>query len=110
MRTSSAKAKGRRGAKLAAKILQDLYKNKIIITSSGTNGEDLTIVRHPEDLDVVFSVEVKNQERLNLLDAWKQCVANCPEGSVPLLCHTRNRQEHMLCTMKLEDLVRLMKK
>jgi hypothetical protein len=110
MRTSSAKAKGRRGAQLAAKILQDLYKNKIMIASSGTNGEDLTIIRHPDDLNVVFSVEVKNQEKLNLLDAWGQCVANCPEGSVPLLCHTRNRQEHMFATMRLEDLVRILKR
>ena len=110
MKTASAKAKGRRGAQLAAKILQDLYLNKIMITSSGAPGEDLRIIKHPDDLNVVFSVEVKNQEKLNLLDAWKQCVANCPEGSVPLLCHTKNKQEHMLCTIKLEDLVRLLKK
>lgn len=110
MKTSSAKAKGRRGAKLAAKILQDLYQNQILITSSSVNGEDITIVKHPDDLSVVFSVEVKNQERLNLMKAWEQCLKNCPEGSVPLLCHTKNRQEHMLCTMRLEDLVRILKK
>ncbi len=110
MKTSSAKAKGRRGAHLAAKILQDLYQNQILITSSGAPGEDLKIIKHPDDLSVVFSVEVKNQEKLKLLKSWKQCLANCPLDSVPLLCHTKNKQEHMLCTMKLEDLVRILKK
>jgi len=78
MRTSSRKAKGRR---LQQKFMQllierlDIDPEDIESRSMGAGGEDLIMskaARHK----FPFSVECKNQERLNIWAAWEQAQKN----------------------------------
>ena len=78
MKTSSAKAKGRR---LQQKFMQLLIEKleidpeDIESRSMGAGGEDLIMskaARHK----FPFSVECKNQERLNIWSAWEQANSN----------------------------------
>ena len=91
MKTSSAKAKGRR---LQQKFMQLLIEKleidpeDIESRSMGAGGEDLIMskaARHK----FPFSVECKNQERLNIWSAWEQ--ANSNKGVYePLVVIKRN--------------------
>ena len=91
MKTSSAKAKGRR---LQQKFMQLLIEKleidpeDIESRSMGSGGEDLIMskaARHK----FPFSVECKNQERLNIWSAWEQ--ANSNKGVYePLVVIKRN--------------------
>lgn len=115
MKTSSAKAKGRRAAQeakdLIIKILSHsvhlndkLEDDDIVVTSSGDTGEDLKLSPAARAI-FPFNVEVKNQEKLNIWESYDQA---CTHGNhTPLLIFKRNHQE-MLCAMKFEDLLYLM--
>ena len=78
MRTSSAKAKGRR---LQQKFMQllieelDIDAEDIESRSMGASGEDLIMSKAARN-KFPYSVECKNQERLNIWSAWEQANAN----------------------------------
>ena len=78
MKTSSAKAKGRR---LQQKFMQllieklDIDPEDIESRSMGAGGEDL-IMSKAARTKFPFSVECKNQERLNIWSAWEQANIN----------------------------------
>ena len=78
MRTSSAKAKGRR---LQQKFMQllieelDIDAEDIESRSMGASGEDL-IMSKAARTKFPFSVECKNQERMNIWSAWEQATNN----------------------------------
>ena len=78
MKTSSAKAKGRR---LQQKFMQllieklDIDPEDIESRSMGAGGEDL-IMSKAARTKFPFSVECKNQERLNIWSAWEQANSN----------------------------------
>ena len=78
MKTSSAKAKGRR---LQQKFMQLLIEKleidpeDIESRSMGAGGEDL-IMSKAARTKFPFSVECKNQERLNVWSAWEQANDN----------------------------------
>ena len=78
MKTSSAKAKGRR---LQQKFMQllierlDIDPEDIESRSMGAGGEDL-IMSKASRHKFPFSVECKNQERLNIWAAWEQAQKN----------------------------------
>ena len=78
MKTSSAKAKGRR---LQQKFMQllieklDIDPEDIESRSMGAGGEDLIISKAARS-KFPFSVECKNQERLNVWSAWEQAKGN----------------------------------
>ena len=78
MRTSSAKAKGRR---LQQKFMQllieklDIDPEDIESRSMGAGGEDLIMSKAARN-KFPYSVECKNQEKLNIWSAWDQANAN----------------------------------
>ena len=78
MKTSSAKAKGRR---LQQKFMQllieklDIDPEDIESRSMGAGGEDLIMSKAARN-KFPYSVECKNQERLNIWAAWEQANGN----------------------------------
>lgn len=102
MKTSSAKAKGRRAC-LEMKTLLHLYfpelkDDDVQVASSGSNGEDILLSPFARSL-FNFSTEVKNQEKVNIWEAYSQALehqAKRPE-SRPLLVFKRNKSELMAC-------------
>ena len=78
MKTSSAKAKGRR---LQQKFMQllieklDIDPEDIESRSMGAGGEDLIMSKAARD-KFPYSIECKNQERLNIWQAWEQANNN----------------------------------
>ena len=78
MKTSSAKAKGRR---LQQKFMQllieklDIDPEDIESRSMGAAGEDLIMSKAARN-KFPFSIECKNQERMNIWSAWEQANGN----------------------------------
>lgn len=97
MRTSSAKAKGRRACQeLQALILRwfpDLSARDVRVTPSGSTGEDIQLSQVAARL-FPYAVEVKNQERLNIWQSLLQTSAHAKKLNLqPLLAFRRNRSE-----------------
>ena len=78
MKTSSAKAKGRR---LQQKFMQllieklDIDPEDIESRSMGAGGEDLIMSKAARN-KFPYSIECKNQEKLNIWSAWDQANGN----------------------------------
>lgn len=111
MKTSSAKAKGRRAAALAASILSEttgLEPGNFIVTPSGVTGPDILLSPLAKEV-VPFVIECKNQEALNIWSAMSQAESHVDPNDprVPLLVFTRNRSP-MYCAMEFELLCRLL--
>jgi hypothetical protein len=114
MKTSSAKAKGRRAAQeLKDALLEwapDLTSDDIIVTSSGDTGEDLKLSpRAREVYPYVF--ECKNVEKLNVHEAYDQAVSHWQSrGSkseeFPILAFKRNNTP-MKVVVSLEHYLKL---
>lgn len=109
MKTSSAKAKGRRLSQTVKDTLlqwcPDLHQDDIIVTSSGTTGEDLQL--SPKARAVYnYAIECKNVEKLNVWDAYKQAVSHVKEDRTPLLIFSKNRHPVMV-TLTFEDFLKL---
>lgn len=100
MRPDSCKAKGRL---LQQKITADLKRafplldgNDVRSTSMGCSGEDILMSPLAEQV-FPYSVEAKNQERLNIWAAVDQAKANAPNGRTPIVVIKRNREQaHVL--------------
>ena len=78
MKTSSAKAKGRRFQQWVRDQLieqLDVHPEDIESRSMGAGGEDLIMARDARQ-KFPYSVECKNQEKLNVWDAYAQAEAN----------------------------------
>jgi len=115
LKTSSAKAKGRRCARQARDLLlkysrasvkleDNLTEDDLRITPSGVNDEDIQM--SPAARRVwPFNIECKNVEKLNVPKAFEQ--AKSHGNHMPLLVHTKNRGE-LLCTMRFEELLALL--
>ena len=93
MRPQSCKAKGRR---LQQQIVADLLEtfptltpDDVRSTSMGANGEDVQLSTAARE-KFPFSVEAKNQERLNVWDAFLQAKTNTPADADPLLVFKKN--------------------
>ena len=79
MNTSSKKAKGRRLQKWVREVLIEklkIHEEDIESRSMGAGGEDLIMARAARE-KFPYSIECKNQERLNLWEAYSQSEANC---------------------------------
>ena len=94
MRPQSCKAKGRR---LQQEIVADLLRtfptltsDDVRSTSMGANGEDVQLSSAAR-IQFPYSVEAKNQEKLNVWEAFAQAVANAPSNSEPLLVFKKNK-------------------
>ena len=96
MKTSSAKAKGRKlqdlvRDRLRSVFMEILETNDIESQVMGMSGED--IVLSPAAKKVIpYSFECKNQERLNLWSSLEQAESNC-EDRQPVLIFKRNRSK-----------------
>ena len=78
MKTQSAKAKGRRLQQKFREMLiekLDIHPEDIESRSMGAGGEDLIMSRAARE-KFPFSIECKNQEKLNIWAAWEQCRGN----------------------------------
>lgn len=112
MKTSSAKAKGRRlAAAVKYALLQraeSLQSDDIIVTPSGVPGEDLTL--SPAARTVYpLNIECKNQEALNIWAALEQAKSNRSGNNKPIVVFSRNRSD-INVALKLQDFLDLIKK
>lgn len=110
MKPHSAKAKGRRlQQEVRALLIQyfGLHEDDVISRSMGACGEDLQLSPRARKV-FPFSIEAKCQESISIWGALKQADSNA--GShVPLLVFRRNRSE-VYCALRLEDLLKLLRK
>tara|TARA_R110000796_G_scaffold44815_1_gene109028 strand:- start:3282 stop:3659 length:378 start_codon:yes stop_codon:yes gene_type:complete len=88
----TAKAKGRRLQQLVVKklllLLPGVQPDDIQSRSMGANGEDIMLSPYARS-KFPYSVECKNQEKLNLWKAWEQTQGNA-EDYQPLLIVGKN--------------------
>ena len=110
MKTSSAKAKGRKLQDFVRDIFRDIFRHvleKDDITSRimGCSGTDINFTPHASKL-IPFSVECKNVERFSINSSLKQCESNSPEGRVPLLVFSKNRDD-IYVALKFNDFIKL---
>ena len=92
MLTSSAKAKGRRLQLWFRSLLierLDLHEEDVQSTGMGQPGEDIQLARAARE-KFPFSIEAKNQERLNVWAAWEQANANAGKYE-PILVIKKNK-------------------
>ena len=78
MRTQSAKAKGRRLQQWFRDLLIDklrIHKEDIESRSMGAGGEDLIMARAARQ-KFPYSIECKNQEKINIWESYKQADEN----------------------------------
>lgn len=112
MKTSSAKAKGRRAC---AEVRDSLFAfadgsipfEDIQVTSSGVTGEDLKLSRLARE-KYPFTFEVKNQEKINIWSSIKQAESHAEYGLIPVLCFKRNNTDPYIC-MSLHDFLKYTK-
>ena len=96
MKVSSAKNKGRR---LQQKIVSDLLrvfpslaKDDVKSCSMGANGEDVQL-SHAARQVFPYSIEAKNQERVNIWTAIAQAEANATKGADALVVFKKNNED-----------------
>ena len=78
MKTQSAKAKGRRFQQwVRDKLIEvlDIHPEDIESRSMGAGGEDLIMARAARET-FPYSIECKNQEKINLWESYKQATEN----------------------------------
>lgn len=113
MKTSSAKAKGRRLQQLVTLKFRDLFKGiltdgDIQSQSMGVNGTDVVLSPSAKNL-IPYDIECKNNESLVgaiMADAIEQAETNTTEGRIPLLVFKRNGEPERII-MKLDDFLDL---
>ena len=110
MKTSSAKAKGRKlqqwFAQLMIKTL-NLHEEDLESRPMGSQGEDIIMGRESREA-FPYSIECKNQEAVNVWKAYEQCETNC-KGYEPLVVIKRNRSKPLVL-VDAEHFVSLHKK
>ena len=97
MRPQSAKAKGRRLQQQFRELLIEklgIHPEDIENRSMGAGGEDLIMSRAARD-KFPFSIECKNQEKLNVYDAYDQACANSGDHE-PILFMKKNRKKALV--------------
>ena len=110
MKTSSAKAKGRKLQQWFANVLVEtlgLDSEDLESRPMGSQGEDIILGRQSRDV-FPFSIECKNQEAVNVWKAYEQASENC-KGYEPLVVIKRNRHKPLV-VIDAEKFVQLFKK
>jgi len=98
MKTSSAKAKGRKLQNEVRENLlmafKSLQEGDIKTAVMGEGGRDLIFSPKAEE-KIVFDIEVKNQEKMNIWKSLEQAEKNTSvfANRVPLLVFSRNRSK-----------------
>ena len=109
MKTSSAKAKGRKLQKwFTETLIQQLGLDEEDLESRpmGSQGEDIIMGKQSRE-KFGYSIECKNQERVNVWTSYEQAKENC-KGYEPLLVIKRNRSKPLV-VMDAEHFVSLFK-
>ena len=96
MNTASRKAKGRRLQNKIRDLLiehfsEELEDDDIRCAIMGESGEDLKLSPAARKL-IPYSIECKNQEKLNIWDSLEQAEENS-KGYTPILIFKRNRSK-----------------
>ena len=97
MRPQSAKAKGRRLQQQFRELLIEklgIHPEDIENRSMGAGGEDLIMSRAARE-KFPFSIECKNQQKLNVYDAYDQACANSGDHE-PILFMKKNRKKALV--------------
>ena len=97
MKPQSAKAKGRKLQQWVRNQLieqLDVHPEDIESRSMGAGGEDLIMARAARE-KFPYSIECKNQEKLNLWEAYSQAEANCGDYQ-PIVFLKRNKQKPLV--------------
>lgn len=113
MKTSAAKAKGRRLQDKVVLKLRNLFegilhKDDIKPQLMGQSGTDVILSPSAKNL-IAFDIECKNVEKLvgaALTSAIEQCESNTEEGRIPLLVFKKN-QEPERVILRLDHLLEL---
>lgn len=112
MRTSSAKAKGRRCSQEVKELLlasqAELSEDDILVTPSGVTGVDLHL--SPKAKSVYpFAIECKNQERIQVWAALEQSESHVGGNEIPVLFFKRNRSK-LYVALSADQFIRLLKR
>lgn len=110
MKTSSAKAKGRKLQQWFTQLLIETLsvdEEDIESRPMGSQGEDIIMGKQTRQL-FPYSVECKNQEAVNVWKAYEQATENC-KGYEPLVVIKRNRTKPLVL-VDAEYFVKLHKK
>ena len=118
MKTSSAKAKGRRLQHWAAAALRYRFCRKddpdrklsgddIGVAVMGESGLDIKLSPLAKTV-IPFDIECKNTETASPWAWMKQAKANTGEGRMPCVVFTRNREGDVYAMVRFEDLLRLL--
>ena len=97
MKTQSAKAKGRRLQQWIRDILVEklnIHPEDIESRSMGAGGEDVIMARAARE-KFPYSIECKNQEKLNVWSAYDQAESNSGDYE-PIVVIKRNRQKPLV--------------
>jgi len=97
MKTSSAKAKGRKLQQWFANLLVETLgvdEEDIESRPMGSQGEDIIMGKQTRQV-FPYSVECKNQEAVNVWKAYEQATENC-KGYEPLVVIKRNRTKPLV--------------
>jgi len=109
MKTSSAKAKGRKLQQWFAKLLVEqlgLDEEDLESRPMGSQGEDIILGKQSRQI-FPYSVECKNQEKVNVWAAYEQAEQNC-KGYEPVVVIKRNRSKPLV-VVDAEAFVKLVK-
>ena len=92
MKPRSAKAKGRRLQDKVAKDIVDTFSIPEESVRGAIMGESGTDIKIDYSLrqTIPYSIECKNQERVNVWGAIKQSESNCKEGTTPIVIIKKN--------------------
>jgi len=110
MKTSSAKAKGRKLQQWFASIMVktlNLHEEDLESRPMGSQGEDIIMGRESRE-KFPYSIECKNQEAVNVWKAYEQAESNCGKYE-PLVVIKRNRSKPLV-VIDAEHFVALHKK
>jgi hypothetical protein len=97
MKTSSAKAKGRKLQQWFANLLVEklnLDAEDLESRPMGSQGEDIILGKQSRQI-FPYSVECKNQEAVNVWKAYEQASENC-KGYEPVVVIKRNRTKPLV--------------
>jgi hypothetical protein len=97
MKTSSAKAKGRKLQKWFRDLLiekLDLDPDDLESRPMGSGGEDIIMGKQSRNI-FPYSIECKNQEAVNVWKAYEQASDNC-KGYEPVVVIKRNRSKPLV--------------
>ena len=111
MKTRSAKNKGKRLQNSVRDILLEIFKEDLELDDiksavMGDSGEDIQLSPAARKL-IPYSIECKNQEKLNIWSSLEQADDNSKE-SIPVLIFKRNRSK-TYAVIEFKEFVKLIK-